>query len=202
VNSRICIFISDGRFHIESVMIRNPFLRFFQYDPYSKKFTEEKYDNESMVDIRSKEIEKAKQVEFYGIILGTLGRQGSVDILGSLRELMKKHEKKFVVILLSEITPAKIKLFGNRIGAWIQVACPRLSVDWGHFFTAPMLNSYEAFVMLSEASQPTKNSYPMDYYSNEGGKWSSYYTKNKEREEKLKQRKLAKQQKVKVEYEN
>mmetsp|Transcript_12598 Transcript_12598/g.16200 ORF Transcript_12598/g.16200 Transcript_12598/m.16200 type:complete len:130 (-) Transcript_12598:13-402(-) len=28
------IFVGDGRFHIESCMIRNSHLRFFQYDPF------------------------------------------------------------------------------------------------------------------------------------------------------------------------
>ena len=30
----IVIFIGDGRFHIESCMIRNPHLTFYQYDPF------------------------------------------------------------------------------------------------------------------------------------------------------------------------
>jgi 2-(3-amino-3-carboxypropyl)histidine synthase len=31
----LCIFIGDGRFHIESAMINNPHLNFFQYNPYT-----------------------------------------------------------------------------------------------------------------------------------------------------------------------
>jgi len=42
------IFIGDGRFHIESAMIRNPHLRFYQYSPYSRKFTEEAYNVQEM----------------------------------------------------------------------------------------------------------------------------------------------------------
>jgi 2-(3-amino-3-carboxypropyl)histidine synthase len=37
------IFISDGRFHIESTMIKNPHLNFYQYNPYTKAMTEEVY---------------------------------------------------------------------------------------------------------------------------------------------------------------
>jgi 2-(3-amino-3-carboxypropyl)histidine synthase len=32
----IVIFIGDGRFHIESCMIRNPHLIFYQYDPFKQ----------------------------------------------------------------------------------------------------------------------------------------------------------------------
>ena len=34
------------------------------------------------------------------------------------------------------------------VDAWVQVACPRLSVDWGHFFDRPVLTSYELEVAM------------------------------------------------------
>jgi 2-(3-amino-3-carboxypropyl)histidine synthase len=47
------IFIADGRFHMESAMIRNPHLKgCYRYDPYSKKMTIEKYEIEKMMNIR------------------------------------------------------------------------------------------------------------------------------------------------------
>lgn len=33
------VYVADGRFHLESVMISNPSLPAYQYDPYSKVFT-------------------------------------------------------------------------------------------------------------------------------------------------------------------
>jgi hypothetical protein len=79
---------------------------------------------------------------------------------------------------LSEITPSKLKLF--QVDAWVQVACPRLSVDWGHFLCdKPVLTPYELFVSLEETDW--KEVYPMDYYSHSGGPWSNYHDTNKER---------------------
>ena len=40
------------RFHMESTMIANPHLKFYQYDPYSKKFTIEEYDTPLMLKNR------------------------------------------------------------------------------------------------------------------------------------------------------
>ena len=42
------VFVADGRFHLESVMIANPSLPAYQYDPYSKKLTVEVYDTPLM----------------------------------------------------------------------------------------------------------------------------------------------------------
>ena len=101
----IVIFIGDGRFHIESTMIRNSHLRFFQYNPYNQKFTEEVYKVDQMMAIRKDEVEKAKSAKLFGIILGTLGRQGNTTILEELEKLMVKHGREYFVLFLSEITP-------------------------------------------------------------------------------------------------
>lgn len=31
---------------------------------------------------------------------------------------------------------------------FVQLACPRLSIDWGLYFSKPILSSYEFFVLL------------------------------------------------------
>jgi 2-(3-amino-3-carboxypropyl)histidine synthase len=83
-------------------------------------------------------------------------------------------------MLLSEITPSKLKLFGDDIDAWVQVACPRLSVDWGHHLASkPVLTPYELHVCLEETRW--RDVYPMDYYSNEGGPWANYHEDNRDR---------------------
>jgi 2-(3-amino-3-carboxypropyl)histidine synthase len=56
---------------------------------------------------------------------------------------------------------------------WIQIACPRLSIDWGLEYEKVILTSYEAMVALEEV--PWQETYPMDYYSNEKSPWSNYY---------------------------
>lgn len=57
------------------------------------------------------------------------------------------------------------------IDCWIQIACPRLSIDWGSGYSRPLLTCYEAFVALGEAEWTEQ--YPMDWYSAEGGPWSN-----------------------------
>ena len=84
-----------------------------------------------------------------------------------------------MVVLLSEIFPAKLDLFED-VEAWIQIACPRLSIDWGHAFKRPLLNAYEAEVALG--AEEWRDVYPMDYYSASGGEWSNYYDRTDDME--------------------
>jgi 2-(3-amino-3-carboxypropyl)histidine synthase len=177
----IVLFVADGRFHLESTLISNPHIRLFlRYDPYSKTLTEESYEHEKMKSIRFAAIESARSAKVFGILLGTLGRQGNPGILAQIRDRLRAHGKKSFTMLVSEITPAKLALL-TKVDAWIQVACPRLSVDWGHFLSKrPVLNPYELFVCLDETAW--KEKYPMDFYSHDGGPWSNYHDTTKDRQ--------------------
>ena len=175
------VYLGDGRFHLEAAMIANPHVEAFKYDPYDKKFTQEFYDHEEMRRNRKIAIEKAKKAKRFGLILGTLGRQGSAKVLEHLQKRLKAHGKFTSIILLSEIFPSKLELFKD-IDAFVQVACPRLSIDWGTAFVKPLLTPYELSVALGDVewriddkpSDKDKNmNYPMDFYSTYSlGEWT------------------------------
>lgn len=156
-------------------MIANPAVKAFRYDPYSKKLTEERYAHDEMRAMRHAAVVQASQASNFAIILGTLGRQGSPKILSRLMNAAREKGKRIVVILLSEITPAKIRnLEQSGIDAWVQIACPRLSIDWGNGYgERPLLNPYEAFVAFGKTEW--REQYPMDFYAKEGGEWTNYY---------------------------
>ncbi len=167
------VFVADGRFHLESLMIHNPeILNFYKYDPYSRKLTEERYDHDRMLKLRRAAVDAATKAQTWGVIMGTLGRQGNPGIVNRLRRRIEASGRRVVVVLLSEIFPSKLAQFPN-VGAWVQVACPRLSIDWGHAFKKPLLSPYEAEVALGgEKWRPV---YPMDFYAKNGGPWSNYH---------------------------
>ena len=173
-------YLGDGRFHLESVLIHNPSLPSYRYDPYSKKFTREDYDHEEMHSLRKHAIETAKSALHWGIILGTLGRQGNPNVLGWLETSLKAQGKQVTTILLSEIFPAKLDLFKD-CDVFVQTSCPRLSIDWGYAFTKPLLSPYEAAVAMKRIEW--QSTYPMDFYSREPlGEWTpGYWSKDAER---------------------
>lgn len=178
------IFVADGRFHLESIMIRNPTIPAFRYDPYGKRMTREGYDHGAMEEARRGAIARAAAaLEVgnglpWGCVLGTLGRQGNPGVLDRVTGALEKRGVAHFTVLLAELSPEKLKAFGP-VGAWVQVACPRLSIDWGagveEEVGAPLLTPFEAHVALGlttwEGSQP----YPMDYYEKGRGPWTNYY---------------------------
>ncbi|KAL5582591.1 hypothetical protein UlMin_015033 [Ulmus minor] len=201
----VVVFVADGRFHLEAFMIANPGIRAFRYDPYMGKLFLEEYDHKGMRTSRKNAVLKAKDATNWGIILGTLGRQGNPRILEFLEKKMREKGFAYTVVLMSEISPTRIGLFEDSVDAWIQIACPRLSIDWGDAFRKPLLNPFEAEIALGYISgwwernnssccddqnggcnngdsKAIVGDYPMDYYAQDGGEWNSSYVKRSARQ--------------------
>ena len=167
------IFVADGRFHLESAMIHNPNIPAFRYDPYSKVMSREHYDTSTMMSSRLLAVQKASVAKRFGVILGTLGRQGSTVLLERLEAKLKAAGKDFFIILLSEISPAKLAFFSqDDVEAWVQIACPRLSIDWSEGFgNIPLLTPYECEVAIGTAQW--RETYPMDFWAAKKASWQS-----------------------------
>lgn len=160
------VYIGDGRFHLESLMIHNPEIPAYRYDPYLRKFTREYYDQQEMISVREDAMRTATKSHKVGLILGALGRQGNNATLDNLERRLQQQGKQVVKIILSEIFPQKLAMFDD-VDVFVQVACPRLSIDWGYAFNKPLLTPYEAMVMMG-ADKWDEGHYPMDYYEKDG----------------------------------
>eukprot|EP00887_Chlorella_sp_A99_P008026 scaffold12.g8026.t1 len=119
--------------------------------------TKEGYDQEGMRAARRAAIEAARGAEgCWGLVLGTLGRQGNLGTLARLRALLDAAGRPHIMVLLSEVTPAKLAALGEGgIDAWVQ-----------------------AYVALGAAPgwwEPGAGGYAMDYYASQGGAWNGTY---------------------------
>ncbi|KAI9737284.1 MAG: Diphthamide biosynthesis protein 1 [Claussenomyces sp. TS43310] len=164
------LYLGDGRFHLESAMIHNPTIPAYRYDPYSRKLTRESYDHAEMHTLRRDAIRAAKTAKKWGLILGSLGRQGNPHTMAMIEKMLDARGVPYVNLLLSEIFPGKLAMM-DEVECWVQVACPRLSIDWGYAFPRPLLTPYEALIALGVNEDWSKNNedvYPMTYYGRDG----------------------------------
>ena len=166
----VLLYLGDGRFHLESAMIHNPSIPAYRYDPYSRVLSRERYGHEEMKTLRRDAIRSAQSSKKWGIILGALGRQGNPNTMTMIENELNKRGIPFVNMLLSEIFPGKLATMPD-VECWVQIACPRLSIDWGYAFPRPLLTPYEALVALGVREDWDKANggiYPMDFYAKEG----------------------------------
>ena len=170
-------------------MIQNPTIPAYQYDPYKKVLSREKYDIDEMLKIRGAAIDQAKNAKSVGLIMGTLGRQGNPKLVDHLKSVIEDDGKRRVtVFLMSEIFPHKLAKISD-VDCFVQVACPRLSIDWGYAFDRPLLSPFECEMAFGKGMNAIKN--PERYVGgleetknkNEGGCCSSSSSKKDERVE-------------------
>ncbi|KAI9839508.1 MAG: Diphthamide biosynthesis protein 1 [Sarea resinae] len=170
------LYLGDGRFHLESAMIHNPTLPAYRYDPYSRRLTHEVYAHAEMHSLRHAAIQTARTAKKWGLILGSLGRQGNPHTMTLIEQQLRARRIPYINLLLSEIFPGKLAAMAADVDCWVQVACPRLSIDWGYAFPRPLLTPYEALVALGEKNDWNRpvgeggggGVYPMDFYAREG----------------------------------
>lgn len=161
------LFVSEGRFHLESLMIQNPGKTYFRYCPSSKVLSLEEHDFEKFLQIRKNIKNNRKKEGEYLVIFGTLGRQGSAGILQRILEDMKNRRRKFFVVFLSEID--EVFLRDLKDTTVVEIACPRIAIDWGSTFDIPIITPFEYF-------SEDISSYKMDYYAREEDRkpWQSF----------------------------
>ena len=197
INTDICLYIGDGRFHLEAAMIKNRNVEFYKYCPFSKKVTREYYENDKMMENRQREIEKFYRgkrcnlggcgkkcegscknlqgdlklspgiVKNVGIILSGLGKQGNILLFNRVIKHLEMNGFNCYKIVIDEINEDILDRY-SFCDAFVQIGCPRLSIDWGNTYCKPLLNSYE---VLGEIG----NKYEMDYYDKErNSRWGMY----------------------------
>lgn len=181
ISTKTCIYIGDGRFHLESAMIKNKNVEFYKYCPFKKEVTREYYDYDKMVSIRCKEIEKVKHNLInhnhknnsynVGIVLSGLGKQANTKLLERVKNKLKRLNSNVSVykIMTTEINEDTLDKY-QYVDAFVQIGCPRLSIDWGNSYKKPLLNAYEIL------SADIQSQYEMDYYDIEKkSEWGMYY---------------------------
>ncbi|ELQ76902.1 Diphthamide biosynthesis protein [Trachipleistophora hominis] len=150
------IFISDGRFHLESLMIANPTAQFYRYCPFNKRMYREHYDHERMYAVRAQQRGAFLRAQRVGIINGTLGAQGNSRIVRNVHDALVRMGKEVYVFNMEEVKESNLRF--AFVEGYVQVCCPRLSIDWGHLYGTFMLCAYEVFNEKIQA---------MDFYSKE-----------------------------------
>lgn len=133
-------YLGDGRFHLESIMIANPTVPAFRYDPYSKKLTRERYDHREMQTVRNDAVQTARKSidvftrdplqedtvnpsPLWGVILGTLGRQGSFKQLQVSSSLPFECKGTIFATRLSH-TNSKHRIHQFHISRFFYLSCP------------------------------------------------------------------------------
>ncbi len=146
------VFLGESEFHAVGVALATG-QPTFMLDPY----TEEVIDMEEAAEERRKRavlsVYKALDARVFGVITGLKEGQMMLGRTGWITKRLEMNGRKVVQIALRDITPDRLAPH-REIEAFIQTACPRISID-GFTFDRPVLSipQADALVALMEGRE-------------------------------------------------
>lgn len=138
------VFLGQSSFHAAGVALSTGKPTYI-LDPY---FDEIRDVTKFALDLQKKSIltiYKALDANTIGLVVGLKEGQFMLNRVLELKKEMEKHGKKVQLIALTEVTNDRLMVFSN-IDAFIQVACPRISID--NSFTKPVLSVPQANALI------------------------------------------------------
>jgi 2-(3-amino-3-carboxypropyl)histidine synthase len=138
------IFLGQSTFHSVGVAISTE-KPTYMLDPYFEDYSDVTGIARQLQKKTILSIYKALDAEIIGIIIGL--KEGQFAHIKAL-ELKKSFEqlgKKVQLIALTDITEDRIQIFKG-IDAFVQVACPRISID--NHFKKPMLSVPQGLALI------------------------------------------------------
>ena len=142
------LFIGGGRFHAIGVALTTAKPTIIA-DPYEKRAYPIHDEVPRILKQRWASISEAKGAENFGVLIGLKSGQKRVREAVKIKEKLQKSGRKATLLALREITSNALMQFPN-IDAFVNTACPRLSLDDTPNFLKPILSLNEALVMLGE----------------------------------------------------
>jgi len=144
------LFIGGGIFHALGISLSTSKITIV-VDPYDNRVFSVNEDAQKILKQQWACIEQAKNAKNIGVIIGLkLGQKRLEDAL-KVKELIEKHGKTAYLIAIREVTPDALLDFPT-IDAYVNTACPRISIDAPEKFAKPLLTINEFMITIGEAS--------------------------------------------------
>ncbi len=142
------LFVGGGRFHALGVALATAKPTIVA-DPYeTRAFTVE---DEAALILKKRwaNISEAKKAKTIGILVGLKAGQKRLDEALKMKKLVEDVGREATIFALREITPEALIQFPT-IDAFVNTACPRLSLDDAERFRKPLLTPNEMLVALGK----------------------------------------------------
>ncbi|MCL2172072.1 MAG: diphthamide biosynthesis enzyme Dph2 [Nitrososphaerota archaeon] len=144
------LFVGGGLFHALGIALSTS-KPTFVVDPYDNRVFSLSEDAKKLLKQHWVCIEQARNAKNVGIIVGLKPGQNRIDDALKIKELIEKHGKNAYLLAIREVTPEVLLEFPT-IDAYVNTACPRISLDAPGKFAKPLLTVNEFLVASGEAS--------------------------------------------------
>ena len=142
------IFVGGGRFHAIGVALATEKPTIIA-DPYEQVAYPIQDLVRRIIMQRWASITEAKQAKKFGVLISLKSGQMRLKEGMNIKEKLEKNGLIATLLALKEVTPSALMQFPG-IDAFVNTACPRISLDDAPNFGKPLLSLNETLVMLGE----------------------------------------------------
>jgi len=144
------LFIGGGKFHALGVAL-STLKPTVVADPYEKRAYSIDKEAEKVIKQRWASIEEAKKAKTFAVLVGLKPGQKKIEEALDIKKKLEEKGKTTCLFATKEITPEVLMEFPT-VDAYVNTACPRVSLDDASRFQKPVLIVNEALVVVEELS--------------------------------------------------
>jgi 2-(3-amino-3-carboxypropyl)histidine synthase len=144
------LFIGGGQFHALGVALSTS-KPTIAADPFDERAFSVEAEAQKIFKQRWGCIEEAKKAKTFGVLVGLKAMQKRLDEALDIKKKLEENGKTAYLLAAKEITPEILMEFPN-VDAFVNTACPRISLDDASKFKKPVLTINEALVIIDKLS--------------------------------------------------
>jgi 2-(3-amino-3-carboxypropyl)histidine synthase len=144
------LFVGGGKFHALGVALATGKPTVIA-DPYSGMAFAVEDEVKKILKQRYASIEEAQRAKTFGVLISLKPGQKNLDEAFRIKEALEKIDKDVFLFAVREIIPEVLVQFPT-VDAYVNTACPRISLDDASKFKKPVLTVQEFKVISGESS--------------------------------------------------
>ena len=147
-NVDIFLYVGSGIFHPLGLILATK-KDVIVADPYENKIkTRELYDlKDKILRQRFGAIERSRNAELFGILIGTKIGQQRKNLAFEIKEKLESKNKKSILIASNHFNPSNLETF-RAVDCFISTACPRIAIDDYMRYEIPIITPVELDILL------------------------------------------------------
>ncbi|GLD94235.1 hypothetical protein PINS_up002846 [Pythium insidiosum] len=148
------LYIGSESPHLTSILMRYSSLQCVSYDPATQLTRQEGAAVNRALMRRFFLVQKAREAQIIGILMGTLGVSKYLDVVHSLQRLIKQSGRKSYLFVVGKVNVPKLANYAE-IDAFVLVACQQNSLMDSKEYFKPIVTPYELQLALSDSDEWT-----------------------------------------------
>ncbi|KAL0075878.1 diphthamide biosynthesis protein 2 [Phycomyces blakesleeanus] len=154
IESCSIFFVGSESLTLTNILMVHNKCQLYTYDPKTKEARKETVQVNRMLMKRYVLVQKAKDANTIGIVVGTLGVASYMNIIEHIKKLVSISGRKSYLFVMGKLNVAKMANF-MEVDCYVLVACPENSLIDSKEFYRPIVTPFELEIALAKSKEWT-----------------------------------------------